>query len=87
MEIEYDGILGGRPYIYKNSFEEFAQGNILYYVMYDNKLPLEDQPKAVARALGRLLRVLHEKGLLEEKDVFEVIDPGYGLNPRIVEGP
>jgi hypothetical protein len=69
----------------RDPVEEFVVDQLLYREDsggYTNRIPLEDQSVRVAGAMGRLLNILLEKGIVSPEQFHKVVDTRYHLKDR-----
>lgn len=82
MEVEYTTRdYNGKDRQETESIERFLYGEILYTETYSGdkeRIRLEDQPKVVCEALGRLVEKLLDKGIFDLEDLKYIADANYG---------
>lgn len=81
MEIEYEEHdYKGNPHTELTSLENAVVDNLLYKTSHGifhlsrDKVHLEEQPKAICRAFGRLLNILAEKGIINIDNFNDIVD-------------
>jgi hypothetical protein len=75
LEVQW---LERNPNTYKEEIESESVEVFLYKeILKNDDVRLEEQPKAVCLAIGRLVDRLMEKGLLNLEDLQEIVTTGY----------
>ena len=83
MEVQYKKIgWKGEERLETESLQQFVYNTLLYREKYsgsDEKIRLEDQPKVVCEAIGRLIERLLEKNILDLGDLKYIVEADWGL--------
>ncbi|MGH7175397.1 MAG: hypothetical protein ACREGR_03510 [Minisyncoccia bacterium] len=76
MRVKYTKFTGQHSYQVDESLEDFAVNQLLTEEVhgYDEKVRLERQPGNIARAVGRLLELLYDKGVIDGSDIHKALD-------------
>jgi hypothetical protein len=82
VEVQYTSHRYGKESVETESISSFLNDQILYKEDYHcsrEKVRLEAQPELVCAALGRLVDILLDKGILNLEDLHRIADTGWSM--------
>lgn len=87
MEVTYDSIdYKCNPKQETQQITEFLYDKLLFTDgHWADKIRLEDQPKVVCQALGRLVEILIKKNILDLDDLKTIADCSYGYDSLAIK--